>query len=59
MISQLEEYTEVNAMLVAAHPMARLGRPEEVAEVIAWMSSDHASLVTGAHSPVDGGYLAG
>jgi NAD(P)-dependent dehydrogenase (short-subunit alcohol dehydrogenase family) len=59
MISQLEEYTEVNAMPVAAHPMARLGRPEEVADVIAWMSSDHASLVTGAHSPVDGGYLAG
>lgn len=42
----------------AAHPMGRLGTPEEVAEVIGFLASDAASFVTGAVVPVDGGYLA-
>jgi NAD(P)-dependent dehydrogenase (short-subunit alcohol dehydrogenase family) len=38
--------------------MGRLGEPEEVAQVIAFLASDHASFITGAILPVDGGYLA-
>lgn len=41
-----------------AHPMGRLGEPEEVARVIAFLASDAASFVTGVILPVDGGYLA-
>lgn len=44
--------------LVGLHPIGRLGRAEEVAELVAWLSSDRASFVTGAYYPIDGGYLA-
>ena len=58
MISGLEQDAATHAALVAAHPMRRLGQPEEIAELVAWLASDRASFVTGAYYPVDGGYLA-
>ena len=49
---------EARLALVAMHPIGRLGRAEEVAELVTWLSSDRASFVTGAYYPIDGGYLA-
>lgn len=58
MISELEEDKETKEQLVSLHPIGRLGTPEEVAELIIWLSSDKASFVTGSYYPIDGGYLA-
>jgi NAD(P)-dependent dehydrogenase (short-subunit alcohol dehydrogenase family) len=41
------------------HPLGRVARAEEVAEVIAFLASERASFVTGGEYEVDGGMLAG
>jgi len=44
--------------LVALHPQGRLGRSEEVAELIAFLLSDRASFIEGSYHLIDGGYSA-
>jgi NAD(P)-dependent dehydrogenase (short-subunit alcohol dehydrogenase family) len=43
---------------IRRHPVGRLGRPEDVAAAILYLSSDEAAFVTGVALPVDGGYTA-
>jgi 3alpha(or 20beta)-hydroxysteroid dehydrogenase len=46
---------ETNRRYAAAVPLGRAARPEEVAEVVAFIASDAASYLTGAEITVDGG----
>jgi NAD(P)-dependent dehydrogenase (short-subunit alcohol dehydrogenase family) len=41
---------------VANQPIGRLGRADEIAAAVLWLSSPAASLVVGVALPVDGGY---
>ncbi len=49
---------EVYDFLVCKHPMGRLGKIEEIVDLVLWLSSDRSSFCNGGYYAVDGGYLA-
>jgi NAD(P)-dependent dehydrogenase (short-subunit alcohol dehydrogenase family) len=42
----------------AVHPLGRIGRPEEIADAVAWLFSDESSYYTGQSLTLDGGLTA-
>jgi NAD(P)-dependent dehydrogenase (short-subunit alcohol dehydrogenase family) len=42
----------------AVHPIGRIGRPDEVADAVAWLFSDRSSYFTGQSLTIDGGLTA-
>jgi NAD(P)-dependent dehydrogenase (short-subunit alcohol dehydrogenase family) len=58
----MEEYfshqvnpAEAEQKVLDVHPLLRIGTPDEIANVVAFLSSDEASFITGAEVAVDGG----
>jgi 3-oxoacyl-[acyl-carrier protein] reductase len=52
-----EDKTAVDEMLVREVPLRRLGQPEEVADIVAFLSSPRAAFITGTVIVADGGQL--
>ena len=48
---------EVFAQLEKSQPIGRMGTPEEIAALIAYLCSDDASFITGSNIPIDGGFI--
>jgi NAD(P)-dependent dehydrogenase (short-subunit alcohol dehydrogenase family) len=54
----VEEVGESLDALRARQPMGRLGKPQEIAEAVAYLASDDAAFVTGTAFVIDGGLTA-
>jgi len=50
-----DDWEAVGREYVSVNPMKRLGRPEEVAHVVAFLLSDQASFINATVIPIDGG----
>ncbi len=49
---------DMNAMMMAKHPIGRFGAPDDVARMLLYLASDDASWVTGSLFTIDGGWTA-
>ncbi|MDO1445351.1 SDR family oxidoreductase [Rhodocytophaga aerolata] len=54
----LAEDDKLHQAIANMHAMKRMGKPEEVADALLWISSEEATFVTGHSLAVDGGFLA-
>ena len=55
----MEKHADRLAPEAERTPLRRLGEPEEIAAVVAWLASDESSFVTGATINASGGWYMG
>ena len=48
---------EMYDKLAKSQPIGRMGTPEEIAGMVAYLCSDEASFITGSDVPIDGGFM--
>lgn len=59
--SSFSQDTSIEEAITSAgkiHPIGRMGKPEDIAQVVTFLASDSANFMTGAHINVDGGLMA-
>ncbi len=60
--ARIKEYPDPEAAyreMTASQPVGRMGRPEEIAAAVLYLSSDEATFITGSALIIDGGWSAG
>ena len=50
------DYEKAKAAFTARQPMGRMAQPEEIAQLVVYLSSDEAAFVTGQTFVIDGGW---
>lgn len=56
-VAESPDGARIEAEWLSAHPIGRLGRPEEVAALVVFLASDESSFITGELIRVDGGLV--
>lgn len=59
LIAALDAFPSWKADLISSVPLARAGTAEEIANLVVFLASDHASFITGSNFVIDGGHTAG
>lgn len=50
------DYEAARAAFIARQPMGRIGKPEEIADLVVFLASDKSSFITGQAIAIDGGW---
>ncbi len=59
MIDPIKEDPDQEKNIMARIPLGRVGKPEEVSNLVAFLASEESSYITGSNIVIDGGWLAG
>ena len=59
MISFIKENPEQEKEMLRRVPIGRIGRPEEVSDLVLFLASDRSSYITGSEIIIDGGWMSG